>query len=49
MAARLGLFANVQVVAEYAVAHALQRGMRTIYTSPIKAGMLEVGCMIGSA
>eukprot|EP00435_Cladocopium_sp_Y103_P062785 s320_g24.t1 len=29
--------AGKTVVAEYAVAHALQRGMRTIYTSPIKA------------
>ena len=27
-----------QVVAEYAVAHALRLGMRTIYTSPIKVG-----------
>ena len=30
-----------QVVAEYAVAHALRLGMRTIYTSPIKVG---AGC-----
>ncbi|CAJ1335447.1 unnamed protein product [Effrenium voratum] len=29
--------AGKTVVAEYAVAHALRRGMRTIYTSPIKA------------